>query len=90
MEIEINGTKYKKLESKSNSNIKKMSSSVTRALMVATMFSSMSGNNTGSKKQRPYVNIVEEFELIQLKKSKLPRNHRDWVVREFNKKYQKI
>jgi hypothetical protein len=40
------------------------------------------------EKKRPDVDIVEEFKLIQQKKSNLSRSDRSWVVREFNKNYK--
>ena len=36
------------------------------------------------------INIVKEFELIEQKKSKLPRATRDAIVRKFNSFYEKV
>jgi len=43
-----------------------------------------------TQRMGPNVDIITEFELIQLKKSKLSKSNRDWVVQEFNKHYKLI
>lgn len=43
-----------------------------------------------TERQRPSVDLVQEFELIQKKQSKLSRSDRNWVVKEFNKRYKEI
>ncbi len=83
MEIEVNGVLYKK-EQKSKANMSRMG---VRLIMMATMFSGLYGSKT---KATPNVDIIEEFGLIQLKKSELSSNERKWVVREFNKHFKKI
>lgn len=41
-------------------------------------------------RNRPNVNIVKEFELIQNKKSNLSKSNREWVVWKFNRTYKKV
>lgn len=42
------------------------------------------------QRQRPNVNIVEEFRLIQQKKSKLSKNNRDWVEAQFHRNFIEV
>lgn len=88
MELEINGIRYAEIEKQPK---KQMSSSVAKVVMMATMFSGMTGNGSGGgTRKRPSVDLIKEFELIQQKKSKLSRNDRDWVVFQFNKRFKQI
>jgi hypothetical protein len=87
MELEINGVRYAEIEKQPK---KQMSSSMAKAVMMATMFYSIGGNGVSKKRKRPSVDLIKEFELIQQKKSKLSRNDRDWVVFQFNKRFKKI
>jgi hypothetical protein len=46
---------------------------------------------TGSNdKERPKVNIVSEFDLIQKKKSRLSKSERNWVEDEFYRNFSEI
>jgi hypothetical protein len=56
-------------------------------MMMAEM--AMPGYYGGVKKQRemPHVNIIEEYGLIQQKKSNLSRSQRDWVVHTFERNF---
>ena len=87
MEIEINGLKYQQIEQNSTST-KKYSKSFTMLYGMAMMFGGQ-GMFGSSKPQRqtPKVNLVEEFRLIQEKKSKLSRKDREWVVFQFNRNF---
>ena len=77
--MEINGIQYKERE------VYKPSKGVTKLLTFATMFGGLKlgGSNLEG------INIVEEFKLIQEKKSKLSRADRDSVIYQFNKYYEK-
>jgi len=90
MEIEINGLKYRQKEVNSNPP-RKYSKSMTMLLGMAMMFGEQ-GNVVTSKPQRelPPLNLVEEYKLIQLKKSNLPRKEREMVVPKFEKHYELI
>lgn len=80
MEIEINGIKYRKKE------IKKPSKNFIRLVSMAQMFSGLKLQNSNIQG----VNIVEEFKLIQEKKSKLSKAQRDSVVYQFNRSYEMV
>ena len=85
--ILINDTLYEEVprpEKKRSSDMKAI------AYMMAATLTATYGGGSGSKGQKPQVNIVEEFDLIQRKQSKLSRNDRDWVVYQFNRMYRKV
>ena len=88
MEIEINGLKYRQKEQNNQQTTRQSRMSVM--LMGMAMMFGAQGSIGTSKRQRetPKVNIVEEFKLIQEKKSKLSRKDRDWVVFKFNRYYE--
>jgi hypothetical protein len=79
--ITINGISYEAREQPNKSK------SLSKLLMMAAEMGAM---NYGYQyiRERPHVNLEEEFELIQNKQSKLSRNDREWVVRMFNRKYK--
>lgn len=84
MEIEINRETYQKIDREYKTR------SRSPMLAVATlMMGGMYGVGSYSR-QRPNVDIVEEYKLIQEKKSKLNRSDREWVVATFNYNYKKI
>jgi FlaA1/EpsC-like NDP-sugar epimerase len=87
MELEINGVRYAEIEKQPK---KQMSSSMAKAVMMATMFYSIGGNGVSKKRKRPSVDLIKEYELIQQKKSKLSRSGRDWVVFQFERQYKRI
>lgn len=84
MEIEINGLKYRQIEQNKQQTARHSRMSVM--LMGMAMMFGAQGSVGTSKRQRetPKVNIVEEYKLIQEKKSKLPRKDREWVISQFN------
>ena len=88
MEIDINGLKYRQKEQNNQQTTRQSRMSVM--LMGMAMMFGAQGSIGTSKRQRktPKVNIVEEFKLIQKKKSKLSRKDRDWVVFKFNRYYE--
>lgn len=89
MEIEIDGLKYR--QKLTNNKPKIYGKSFMMLYGMAMMFSGQ-GSVGSSKKQSepPRVNIVEEYKLIQAKKSRLSRNDRDWVVRQFNREFELV
>jgi hypothetical protein len=87
MELEINGIKYAEIEKQPK---KQMSSSMARVVMMATMFGAMGGSEVSKTRERPSVDLIKEFELVQQKKSNLSRNDRDWVVFQFNKRFKQL
>jgi hypothetical protein len=83
--IEINGATYEPIVTERKNKLR-MSTMAYAALMTAT---SMYGGGFG-RKLRDGINIVQEFELIQQKKSKLSKWERDQVVRQFNNAYKQV
>ena len=87
MKIEINGLHYrqKKQEHKNDNKI------VSLILGASMMFSARGIVGT-SKRERDYpkVNLIEEYKLIQQKKSKLSRKDREWIIFQFNRNYELI
>lgn len=83
----INGVQYQKNEPK-----QKPKPSRARGMMMQMAMMAYSGYVGGSSynRQRPTVDIVKEYELIQQKKSKLSRSDREWVIRTFESNYTKM
>ena len=80
IEIEINGLKYRKKETR------KPSKNFVKLASMAQIFGGLklpTSNIEG-------VNIVDEFRLIQEKKSKLSKAQRDSVVYQFNRYYEMV
>jgi hypothetical protein len=90
MEIEINGLIYQEKE-QNNQRVTRHSKMSTMIMGMAMIFGAQGSIGT-SKREResPKVNIVEEYKLIQEKKSKLPRKDREWVVFQFNRHYELV
>ena len=82
--IEINGTKY--IERQAEKPNSRLGGKMGLLLGMAAMFGGMMGDI--KEPERPDVNIVEEYKLIQQKKSQLSRSQRDWVEYTFNKHFK--
>lgn len=80
MEIEINGLKYRQKETK------KPSKNFVKLVSMAQIFGGLKLQNNNIQG----VNIVEEFKLIQEKKSKLSRTQRDSVIFQFNRNFELV
>jgi hypothetical protein len=89
MEIEINGLKYRQKE-QNKQQIASRSRMSNMLMGMAMMFVGQGSVGTSRQRETPKLNIVEEFKLIQEKKSKLPRKNRDWVVFQFNRQYEMV
>ena len=89
MELEINGKKYRRIEPKTK---KEYPASTSRMLGIMSISFSMYGGSTrrGGEPERPQVDIVKEFELIEQKKSFLSSNQRRWVVQQFHKNFKEV
>lgn len=85
--LEINGVKYLKNEEPERKL--GMSSKMTTLLAMGIAMCGDIGFGGGYTRKRPNVDIVEEYGLIQQKKSKLSKNDRDWVVYNFESNYTK-
>lgn len=86
MDVDINGVIYRKVEIKQPV----MAPAIGRIMMMAAMYGGMYGMLGSKPKSRPTVNLVEEYKLIQQKKSELSRNDRDWVIGLFNREYKRV
>lgn len=91
--IEINGIKYQKIPNKKFSGQGIKSGTIDE--LMGSMYSIPITNryDQSPPKERRIskdIDIIEEFKLIQSKKSKLSRYERDWVVKQFNKSFVKL
>ena len=86
--IEIEGKFYEQITQKSSTN--GVSRKMLGMLAMAGVMHNLSFGGSNYSRQRPSVNIIEEFRLIQQKKSKLSRSDRDWVIRQFNRNFREI
>jgi|LakMenE01Jun11ns_1017448.scaffolds.fasta_scaffold7259039_1 hypothetical protein len=88
--ITINGKNYEQKQIAQN-NTPKMSSKMAAFLMMGMVLSGMDmGGGSNLNKELADIDIVKEFELIQLKKSNLSREKRNWVVCQFNKHFVEV
>ena len=86
--IEIEGKFYQ--EKSKNQATKAVSQKTLGLIALAQTMHNMSFGGSNYSRQRPSVNLIEEFRLIQQKKSKLSRSDRDWVERMFHKNYKEV
>lgn len=86
--IEIEGKIYEEIPQQSSNT--RTSKKLAAMLSIGALMHDMSYGGSSYTRQRPSVDLVEEFRLIQQKKSKLNRSDRDWVVSQFNKLYKEI
>jgi hypothetical protein len=83
--FELNGKLYVKKEQSRPIFSRKMG-----MLMAMAQISSGLMYGGSNEPERPKVNLIEEYGLIEQKKSKLSKSQRDWVVSQFKKYYQEI
>jgi len=86
--VEVNGKLYQKRERKTPSYLK--SRSVLTVMAMVSLFGVQGSCVGGGGGERPNVDIVKEYGLIELKKSNLSRSQRDWVVSQFKRNYEEI
>ena len=86
--MEINGITYKRKAVVTTVPSRTRTKMAAMMEITAAMYK-MSGRLKSTDKTAG-INIVKEFELIEQKKSKLPRATRDAVVRKFNSFYEKV
>jgi hypothetical protein len=87
--IVVNGREYESIKNEKADKLKMSSMAYASLMAAASLSSSLYGGGFG-RKLRDGINIVQEFELIQQKKSKLSKWERDEVVRQFNNAYKPI
>lgn len=86
--MEINGITYKRKSVVASVPARTITKAVAMMEIVAAM-NKMSGRLKSTDKTAG-IDIVKEFELIEQKRSELPRATRDAVVRKFNSFYEKV
>jgi len=89
MKIEINGIAYEQMPPQQPKKIPKSLSTILM-MSAALQITNPYATNKARSKPLPTNDIVKEFELIQLKKSKLSRSERERVVAVFNKNFRRI
>jgi hypothetical protein len=75
----INGIEYVERQNTSSKNVKIMLPFMALAMMI--------GGNSFAQTSKHEYDLVNEFKLIQDKKSNLSRSEREHVIRLFNRKY---
>jgi len=88
MEIEINGIKYKQIETSTPKMPKGMRSVLTMSMLLGGM--GAMGGGSRKRTQTPNVDIVKEYELIQQKKSNLSASQRRQVVARFESNFKRV
>lgn len=91
--FEINGVKYqRKPEIKPKQYSRTMSKVLAMSMMASAMCPDMGYGMGygGNEPERPNVDIIKEYELIQQKKSMLSKSNRDWVERCFENNFIKV
>lgn len=85
--IEINGTTYEEIPQQQS---KKIGNTLSKLMMMGAIFelTNIYAPRPSRPKPLPTNDLVKEFELIQLKQSKLSRSERDIVVAAFNRYYR--
>lgn len=84
--VEVNGVKYRERNPERHINLPSRLHSI---IMIANAFAAFDPFAPKTK-ERPKVDLVKEFELIQNKKSKLSRRNRDWVEHQFHQNFIKV
>jgi len=91
--IEINGIQYIKKEVTYSKQKDLTINNFALAMLLESsqyIFSGFGNGGTSLNGKVNNCNIIKEFGLIELKKSNLSKSQRDWVIKEFNKTYQKV
>ena len=86
--MEINGITYKRKSVVASVPARTITKALAMMEITAAM-NKMSGRLKSTNKTAG-IDIVKEFELIEQKRSELPRATRDAVVRKFNSFYEKV
>jgi len=89
-EIEINGVKYRPADPPPKPKGYRGYGKLYSIMAMGMMFGGQGMVGTSKEPDRPNVDIVKEYELIQNRKSLLSKSQRDWVEYMFNKSYTRI
>lgn len=91
MTIEIEGIKYQEKEHPQARSGGLIGGRLSMIRMAAAMIASSIGTNDGSQDSALYtIELIEEYKLIQQKKSNLSANQRRQVVHRFERMFTKI
>ena len=82
--FDVNGKKYVPIERE------RTNPTMSRMMLMAMAFSSIDPLSHIKTREAPNVNLIEEFSLIQQKKSKLSRSDREWVINQFNRNFKEL
>jgi hypothetical protein len=87
--IEINGKQYLPIEREEKKKKSFLNGKMGLMLMAYGM---VGAGMCGSSRtvERPQVDIVKEFGLIEQKKSQLTRSQRDWVCQQFRRNFKEV
>lgn len=86
--IEVNGKRY---QHKTLKDPKKLSKSVQKLLTIGALYvGGLDPNLYAPVVSYCPLDVIQEFRLIQDKKSKFPRAQRDYFVKRFNKHFTEI
>lgn len=86
MEVEVNGIRYQRIEREPKPQSKALSTLVLMSVLMGGGVSSF----TDRSNNYPKVDIVEEYKLIQQKKSNLSRRERNWVEYQFERNFKRV
>lgn len=87
----INGQRYKKNDPEEPRKGYSRNSRLFQLLAATSMMYAPLFEDVKPKTDKSLgIDIIEEYGLIQNKKSKLSRSQRDWVVYQFESNYKKI
>lgn len=84
--FEVNGVKFQKRKLPTKRPISKP----MRAILIMAMAMGVLDSNTKKSKEISDIDIIREYELIQKKKSTLSRSQRDWVVDQFERRFEEV
>ena len=90
-QIEVNGILYEEIQVDSPKKNYRGGKMLAMMSMMSLAYTNPYADvGRTSPKPRPNVNIVDEFKLIQEKKSKLSRSNREWVEAQFHKLFKRV
>lgn len=85
--FEVNGVLYEPIEHEHSRRPSSINKFVALTMAIAPM---MNLESSGYQRKPPNVNIIDEYALIQQKKSNLSKWDRDCVVRIFESHYKQV
>jgi hypothetical protein len=89
-QFKINGVLYETRPQAETKPKYKPTKELLSLLAMASVYQISAPYSASPKEKSFSVDIVKEFELIQQKKSTLPRSTRNWVIQQFNKAFRQV